>query len=364
MRLITEENLDDIALGAAVLGTGGGGNPYIGKLLAKSWIGRFGPVTLLSPDEVDDDALVIPSGKMGAPTVSVEKLPSGSEFATAFRAIQNYLGREAFATMSTEVGGVNSVTPFMVACELGIPIVDADMMGRAFPELQMSTPSLFGVACTPMAIADEKGNSSIINTVNDRWAETFARSVTIDMGCTAMIALYPMSGKQVKVAAVGGTLTQAEMIGTAITNAHREKSDPIEAVRAATNGYVIWTGKVSDIQRRTQTGFARGEASIEGVGEHEGETLRISFQNEFLIAQTDREVLATTPDLITVLDAETGVAITTEMLRYGFRVAVLAMPCDSRWRSDKGLSVVGPGYFGYETEFIPIEERYGSGVAV
>jgi DUF917 family protein len=38
---------------------------------------------------------------------------------------------------------------------------------------------------------------------------------------------------------------------------------------------------------------------------------------------------------------------------------VLAMPCDSRWRSPKGLEVVGPGYFGYPTEFIPVEVRYG-----
>ena len=35
MRLIYPENLEDIALGAAVLGTGGGGDPYIGKLLAQ-----------------------------------------------------------------------------------------------------------------------------------------------------------------------------------------------------------------------------------------------------------------------------------------------------------------------------------------
>jgi DUF917 family protein len=213
-----------------------------------------------------------------------------------------------------------------------------------------------------MSIADEKGNSSIINTVSDRWAEKFARSVTIDMGCTAMIALYPMSGRQVKDTAICGTLTQAEGIGAAITQAHQEHTDPIEAVRAATNGYLVWTGKVSDIQRRTHTGFARGVAHIEGSDEFEGKTLHVSFQNEFLIAETDDQVLATTPDLITILDAETGVAITTEMLRYGFRVAVLAMPCDPKWRSPRGLEVVGPGYFGYDTTFIPVEERYGQGV--
>ena len=35
MRQIGKDNLEDIAIGAAVLGTGGGGDPYIGKLMAQ-----------------------------------------------------------------------------------------------------------------------------------------------------------------------------------------------------------------------------------------------------------------------------------------------------------------------------------------
>ena len=359
MRQITADQLDDIALGAAVLGTGGGGDPYVGKLMAKAAIERHGPVTLLDPDEVDDDALVIPSAMMGAPTVMLEKMPRGTEIVTAFKAIQAYLGRPATATMSCEAGGLNSTTPFVVAAELGIPLVDADMMGRAFPELQMVTPTLYGIAATPMAIADEKGNSAIINTINNHWTETFARTMTVDMGCSAMIALFPMTGKQVKEAAVGRTITTIETIGRTIKASHREHHDPVEAVRAATNGFLIWQGKISDVARRTETGFARGEAAVAGIGDYGGKTLRISFQNEFLIAQTDDDVLVTTPDLITVLDAETGEPITTETLRYGFRVAVLAMPCDPRWRTPEGLRLVGPDYFGYQASYIPVEERYG-----
>jgi hypothetical protein len=351
--------LDDIALGAAVLGTGGGGDPYIGKLMAKAAIEQFGPVTLMDPDELLDDDLVIPSAMMGAPTVMLEKIPRGTEIVTAFEAIQEYLGRRATATMSCEAGGLNSTTPFVVAAALGIPMVDADMMGRAYPELQMCTPTLYGITATPMAIADEKGNSAVINAVSNRWTETFARTVTIDMGCSAMIGLYPMSGAQVKYAAVARTITQIETIGRTIREAHRQHIDPIEAVRGAVNGFVIWRGKVSDISRRTETGFARGDATIAGTGEFEGQNLKVSFQNEFLIAQTESDVLACTPDLITILDAETGEPITTESLRYGFRVAVLAMPCDPRWRTPEGLALVGPDYFGYETAYVPIEQRYG-----
>jgi DUF917 family protein len=234
------------------------------------------------------------------------------------------------------------------------------MMGRAFPELQMCTPTLYGVTATPMAIADEKGNSAVINTVNNRWTETLARTLTIDMGCSAMIAIYPMTGKQVKETCVLNTISLLERIGTTIRESRERHADPVEAVRQATNGYLIWRGKVGDVQRRTETGFARGEAVITGVDAFDGQSLRIAFQNEFLVAQTDNEILATTPDLITVLDDETGEPITTEGLRYGFRVSVLSMAGDPRWRTPAGLAVVGPGYFGYDIPYVPIEERFGA----
>ena len=357
MRHISADDLDDIARGAAVLGTGGGGDPYIGKLMAQGTLRRRGAVDLLDPTELEDDDMVIPTAMMGAPTVMVEKVPRGEEIITAFKALETYLGQSVRATMSCEAGGLNSTTPFTVAAELGIPLVDGDMMGRAFPELQMCTPTLFGVTATPMAIADEKGNSAVINTVSNRWTETLARTLTIDMGCSAMIAIYPMTGKQVKETCILNTITLLEKIGKTIRGARERHADPVAAVRHVTNGYLIWKGKVGDVERRTQTGFARGEATITGVNEYEGRSLRIAFQNEFLIARVGDDVLATTPDLITVLDAETGEPITTEGLRYGFRVAVLSMPCDPRWRTPAGLAVVGPGYFGYDVPYVPIEER-------
>jgi DUF917 family protein len=233
-------------------------------------------------------------------------------------------------------------------------------MGRAFPEIQMVTPTLYGISATPMAIADEKGNSAILNTIDNRWTETLSRNMTIEMGCTSKIALFVMTGKQAKEAIVQGTISYIEEIGRAIREAHDAHHDPIETVRSATNGFVIWRGKIVDIDRRTETGFARGTAVLEGLGDFEGRTLRIDFQNEFLIAREGDTALATTPDLITILDSETGHAITTESLRYGFRVAVLGMPCDSRWRTPGGIELAGPRYFGYDIDFVPIEERVGA----
>ena len=360
MRLIEARQLDDIALGAAVLGTGGGGDPYIGKLMAQQSIRKCQPVQLITVDEVPDDALVACSAMMGAPTVMVEKIPSGGEIVEAFKALESYLGKPLYATMSAEAGGLNSSTPFTVAAELGIPLVDADLMGRAFPEIQMVTATLYGISATPMAIADEKGNHCIINTFNNRWTETFARTIAIDMGCSAFIGLFVMTGKQLREAAVAGTISVVESIGQTIRGAHAAHIDPIEALRTATNGHLIWKGKIADLYRRTETGFARGTTVIEGVEEFEGRTLSIDFQNEFLIAREGERVIASTPDLITVLDAEAGNAITTESLRYGYRVAVLGMPCDPRWRTQGGIELAGPQYFGYDVDYVPIEDLAGA----
>jgi DUF917 family protein len=359
VRTIRREQLQDISLGATVLGTGGGGDPYVGRLMATAALERYGPVTLIAPDELADDALVIPVGMMGAPTVMVEKLPEGREAAAVVAGLEAYLGRSAAAVMASEAGGINSTLAFVVAAARGLPMVDADLVGRAFPELQMCTPSLYGTPATPLALSDDKENGSILRAISNRWAERLARSLTIQMGCWAMVALYPMRGWQVKQQCVLHTITTLEQIGATLREARVNHVDPVEAVRQVTEGHLIWRGKITDVARRTIAGFARGEIAIAGVDEWNGRTLTIGFQNEFLIARDGDEVLTVTPDLITILDAETGEPITTETLRYGFRVAVVAIPGNPHWRSEAGMEVVGPSYFGYDVPFTPVEEIRG-----
>jgi uncharacterized protein len=359
MRMLTEQNIEDLALGAAVLGTGGGGDPYIGRLLAIAAIHKYGPVKLLSLEEIGDDDIVVPAAMMGAPTVMVEKIPNGREIVLAFKALAGYLSRPIAAVMSIEAGGLNSIMPVSVAAEMGLPLVDCDGMGRAFPEIQMVTHTIYGVSATPMAMADEKGNAVLINTINNQWTERLSRSITVDMGGSALIALYASTGRQLKKMAVRDTMTYAEEIGKTVRKARREETNPVDAVRRITGGFIAFKGKVIDLQRRTIGGFARGEANLDGIDEYIGSKMVIQFQNEHLVAMRDGQYVVTVPDLIAVLDVDTGEPITTEGLRYGFRVAVIGMPCDSRWRTPKGLELVGPRYFGYDSDYIPVEQRLG-----
>jgi len=353
---IDTTNLDDFATGATVLGTGGGGDPFIGKLMAEHAIERHGPVELIDPGEVPDDELVVPSAMLGAPTVMVEKLPRGTESVAAFEALGEHLGDAAYATMSIEAGGLNSTIPIAVAAELDLPLVDADGMGRAFPEVQMVTLTLGGIGATPMSIADEKGNSVIVEAVDNRRAEQFVRTTAIEMGGSCMIATYAHTGAQLREHTILGSMSFAHEIGTTIREAQSGTEDPVDALIELTDGYELFEGKIVDVHRRTEGGFAVGEATLEGLADHEGRELTLDFQNEHLIARdSERGVVACVPDLITVLDAETGDPVTTEGLRYGHRVRVVGMPCAEAWRTDAGLDLVGPGYFEYDVEYRPIE---------
>ncbi len=359
MRLLHEQNIENIALGAAVLGTGGGGDPYIGMLMAKKAIRDYGPVELYTLDELDDDDLIVPTAMMGAPTVMVEKMPNGDDIINAFQAVGKFIGKPIRATMSIEAGGMNSVVPIYLAARLRLPMVDCDGMGRAFPELQMVTHTIYGIDATPMAMSDERGNTVLMETVSNQWTETFARSVTVDMGAMAMIALYAATVRELKESAIIGTMSKAEIIGETIRSARVNEVDPVKTVRESVGGFEVFKGKISDVERRTEAGFAKGDAFMEGIDEYAGQRLQLSFQNEHLMVRIDGEPRVTVPDLIAVLDIDTGEPITTESMRYGYRVAVIGIPCDPKWRTPKGLALVGPGYFGYDdVEYVPVETRY------
>src|SRR5207248_711128 len=113
--------------------------------------------------------------------------------------------------------------------------------------------------------------------------------------------------------------------------------------------------KIVDVERRTVTGFARGSLTIAGHGPWTGANMAIAFQNENLIAWLDGDPVVSVPDLICLLEEETGEPISTETLRYGLRVSVLGLPADEKLKTERALRWVGPAAFGYEVEYRPLE---------
>jgi DUF917 family protein len=349
---ISEADLRPIATGAALLGTGGGGNPYLGLLRARELLRSGLRIQVLSPEELPEDALVVSAGGMGAPVVSWEKLPRGEEEADAVRALEEHLRRRVEVIAPLEMGGSNSLVALAVGAQLDLPVLDGDGMGRAFPELQMVTYLIYGGSPSPAAVADEKGNRTVLSRVRDVYAlERIARAVTIEYGGHAGLAMCPMTGAEARTRCVPGTLSLAVRAGRAIEDARADGRDPVEAVLAVTGGYRAFRGKIVDVERRLVSGFARGRTTLEGIGDSSGETVVVEFQNENLIARRDGEVLAVVPDLIALVESDSGEPLTVEVLRYGFRVDVLVMPPSPVLTTADALRFVGPRAFGYDVDY-------------
>ena len=359
MRLLERQEIEDIARGSAVLGTGGGGDPYLGKLAAIQAMERFGPLQLAEINELPDDMLVAFPFAIGSPVPFLERITMTKELVTAYHAMCRYLGKTIGAVMSAEIGGMNSVLPFAVGRELGLPVIDGDCMGRAYPEIQLVTLTLYGHSASPLAVADEHGNVTVVDTVDNTWAEKIARPVAVEMGAISGGFGYPVTVKDLKEAAILGTVTFAEEIGKAIRVAQQSHADPVDAVLETTGGFRLFVGRIIDVARKTQKGWALGETRISGVDAYDGREMVVRFQNEHLVAIENDEIVASVPDLIAILDTERGEPITTENLRYGFRVTVIGIPSDAKWRTPEGIALGGPRHFGYDIDFTPVEQRFG-----
>jgi DUF917 family protein len=343
--------LSRIADGGAVLGSGGGGNPYVGRLMAEQVLTGGKTVPVVDIDQFADDELILPIAMMGAPSVMQEKFPSGKEIPALVAMMERLMGRKVSAILCIEAGGLNSTIPFVAAAAAGLPIIDGDGMGRAFPELQMVTFTLGGLTATPMAMFDDKGNGATFDTVSNKWTERLARALTIEMGGSAMVGLYAATAGQMKPYLVRGSLSMAHRIGELMA----EHGAGAARVLAETyKGAVLFSGRVRDVARRNEGGFTRGTVAIEGTGDFRRREVTLSFQNEFLAAEESGRVLATTPDLITLLDANTGQPVTAEMVKYGLAVNVLGLPCAPIWRTKEALDLVGPRYFGLDVDYRPL----------
>ncbi len=357
---LTAEHLQDLSAGAVFLATGGGGDPYVSYLLTHQVLTACGPVDLIPASELDDEAYVVTIGDVGAPSVSLELLPSIDDPERALRAFEKHVGRRVDAVVSFEVGGGNSMVPIMAAAGCGIPVIDGDGMGRALPEAQMMTFPIAGVAPTPALGIDYAGNIVTFQTDKTATYERHVRSITQAMGGMITTVEHPMTGAQVKSSIVPGTISFAIELGRILReyrgNAQRIFEPLSEAFRGSLYGEMhhIYTGKVVDYASAVVGGFDVGEAIIESFT-GDVAPLRLNVKNEFLVARIADQVVASVPDLITVLDYETSTPINAERLRYGQRVTVYGIGCPDYYRQQKALAVVAPRCFGFDFDFVPIE---------
>lgn len=340
---ITAGDVADLAAGATLLGSGGGGDTTDAAVMLRLALDERGPVELVRAADLDPRSWVVPVAAIGAITVMVERPPGGVEFELAVRALERHLGIEAVAVHGLESGGINALTPVATAAWLGLPLVDADGMGRAFPRLDQTVFNLAGLPSAPVVLTEPTGAEVIITGADDTGVERLARAALPALGGWAATAGFAMRAGQSAAHALSGTIGFALTLGRALRNA---RHDPAARDRllAETSGRRLFTGIVMQVRQRGRGGAVHGTVTVRHARVRE-RTLRLEMADEYLLALDDGAVTARVPDIIVVLHARTWLPISTEQVAPGQHVDVLRLPAPAALETRRAAALIGPGAF-------------------
>lgn len=352
-------DVEDLIVGTTILGTGGGGSPKTGKATLESDLAEGRKLRLVNLDEIADDALVVSPYYVGS--VAPGEKPTKKKiipdpFKVGLDFMERHFKHKIAGTVASELGGGNTAAALHVASQLGIPLVDADLLGRAGPELHQSTAHVFGASMAPSIVVSETGNVVFI----ERYAdiddyEALARYVSVIAGGHAAVVDTPLTKALASKVLIKGTISKSLAVGKAVREAHREGSDTIDAVRRILDGWLVFKGAVEKYEWRDEKGFMFAEATLNGRDQWEGHSLRSWIKNEHIFAWLDGKPAVMPPDLIIFLDSD-GYGITNDTLKRGLEVSVLAAKAPEVWRTPKGLEFFGPRHFGFEYTYVPVEK--------
>jgi hypothetical protein len=334
LRILNHQDLLDLVDGAAIFSAGGGGDPETGYSIADNLASQGYTVRLVSPSDVPEEARVVNFACVGATTA----IGYDSDAAVkTLKALEEYVGFSAFATIPVELGGFNTLAAVDVAARRGIPVVDADGAGRSVPEVHLKVYTIDNIPITPMAVADTHAKNVVIvkETIDARAAERIARVLASEWNQSAYTARRILTSAQVKTSPIQLSLSKSIKIGKLL----RTTIEPIKAVLKETKSFKLFEGIVDDAEQKTEAGFTFVDIKLKGAREYSGETFEFKAKNEVLIAYKNGKLIAIAPDIITPVHPETGKCITAEKIEKGDKIVVLGLPAPEKWRTKKGLEL-------------------------
>ena len=156
--------------------------------------------------------------------------------------------RLVVALMAAEIDGSNGVIPFVWAARLGLPVVDADGMGRAFPEIPQVTMEIAGISPNPAVMTDERGNVIVFRATDGDWMERMERAAAVEFGGMSWSSEYQLTVEQARAGAVvNHAVSLAVRLGTVVAEAEQ---DPVEALAREIHAARLIVGKIVDVERR------------------------------------------------------------------------------------------------------------------
>ncbi len=374
MILRTERECEDLVRGLCFRGAGGGGRPKGGLKLLLDQLQAGREIKWVDVDSLPDEAWTVTVAGMGgrageggseeelaALGCVEEKYDSLGLAVAAVRALEDFAGIKVEAIVPGETGGSAVPAAIAAALEFGVPVVDGDYAGgRAIPEVPQAIPELRGVSVCPMSFVTRWGDIAILkDTVSTAMADRIGRMITLASYGGIGFSWYLMQVKKAKEVMATGTLTKALHVGRVIREAREKGIDAVAEAVKAVDGWLLFEGEISatEIADEQSYAFGLGTHRLKGLGSYEGHTFSIWYKNEYHVSWLEDKPFVTSPDALIIVDLKTAEPAISYDFGVGDRVAVIGRRAHEVYRTEEGIRALGPRHFGFDLEYIPIEER-------
>ncbi len=374
--LKTEQDCRDFLTGLKIMGTGGGGSPSSGMEMLLAALADDLTLTWIDAADLADD--VFSCTTFGSGSISEDKPNSLEEIdqlgeklgvknkyghrapEAAVRELAQFTGTEIGAIVPVELGASNTPAPLVTAARMGIPLIDGDYSGRSVPEDMQASYFLKGIKPYPAAIVDWWGNIIILKeAASSEMVERIGKMLGVASYGTVFFASTLLSAKDTRETVIPGTLTLSYELGKAVRRAREAGKSPIAKIVQRLDGWEFFGGRVTGKDWEDKDGVMVGITHIKGSGIYAEQTMDVWFLNENHVTWLDGKPYVFSPDLIMMVDPETGEAYTNTEIKAGDPVAVLGCKAYPAFRSAKAIDFSGPRYWGFDFDYTPIEEVLG-----
>jgi DUF917 family protein len=311
LKKIDKSNLKALLIGSQFLGSGGGGKVHLIKQIIDNYFDNEFSVDLIGLDELSIDEYGAAVGVVGSPEVIEEYMPTGKEGKSLLKKLSASTGNKIRTLFTVEGAGINLIYPLVVAYTTGLPIIDGDTMGRAFPEMQMTTFQFNNIKITPVIFQDVENNYHVYNNEDASYIDLNIRQKIAQTNGLAFFTGYQALHKVLK---------------------------SIELVRGQINN-------INDMDNANISSYVIGDYNI-------------YFHNENLMIFKNKKIIGSVPDLITIIDLERLKPINVTDIHVGQNVAIIGTPAPLQLRTPTALSVIGPKSFGFKSIYESLEKIY------
>jgi DUF917 family protein len=367
---LTHAQVEDLVRGCAFMGTGGGGSPLAGKSLLEQCFKEGKEIKLVHPESIPDDAFICTGSYIGsiAPRTAddmkiIKKLGLkqriSREIVEAVKELEVFTDTKIAAIAPCELGGLNTTCALDAAANLNILAVDGDFAGRALPETIQFRFCIAGMDIWPRVICDYAGNKIIIKeAVTPPMMERIQKHIAMSSFGLVGAAGHLMRAKDMKRVIIPQTISHCIKIGEVIRKARSDKDNFPKSIANALGGWVLFSGKVRRKTWEDKDGYMVGEIGLEGEGEFESQSFRMWFKNEYHLSWLNEKPFVTSPDIISVVNLKSGEVPTNTDVSLGDHLGIIGFKAAEGYRSPDALKVLSPRYFGFDLNYLPIEDFF------